>query len=370
MTVGRLLLMVLLVATAEARCRPGAADLARFAEPGPLPVVRRTLTMVDPTRSTPANGTYGGAPDRTLVTEVWAPSSSGTAPYPLIVFSHGFGGSRGGQAYLTEHLASHGYVVAALDFPLSNGAAPGGPTIADIENQPGDVRAVIDGLLAADELAGAIDVERIGVSGLSWGGLTTLLVAFHRELHDPRIRAALPIAAPACFVTPAFFRGARVRTLLLYGETDLIVALAESGKRAFRAARGRAQLVVLDAGSHTGFSAFSAALPPEPHYDALACPILVQALGDAWNDRTDEPFRDLVAPRAGVVATADRCPVPCAPEAVASAPPRSMAGARQQALVRLVATAFFDARLRDDANARCVLERGLRAIDDLTVRGR
>ncbi len=367
---GKLLLTAILVAvSAEARCRPDASQVARFENAGALPVERTTLTIVDPSRPTPANGSYPGAPDRTLRTEVWFPASSGSAPYPLVVFGHGFGGSRGGQAYLTEHLASHGYVVAALDFPLSNGAAPGGPTIADIENQPGDVRAVIDHLLVATETAGLIDPERIGVSGYSWGGLTTLLVTYHRELRDPRVRASLAIAAPACFVTPAFF-GARVPLLLLYGATDLIVPLAESGQRAFRASRGRSQLVVLDEGSHTGFSAFTAGLAPEPHYDALACPVLVGLLGASWNDPTDEPFHDLVASRAGVVVKAGRCAVPCAPDAVASVPPRSMAGARQQALLKLVATAFFDARLRDDPGARCVLARGLRTIDDLGVRGR
>ncbi len=368
MTAVRLLAVLCLAATAaDARCRP---DLVRFQNAGPHAVARTTRTVVDASRPTPANGSYPGAPQRTLVTEVWRPADGDGAPFPLVVFSHGFGGTRLGQTYLTEHLASHGYVVAALDFPLSNLAAPGNPTIADIPQQPRDVRAVIDDLLAAPELAGVVDPERIGVSGLSWGGLTTLLVAFHRELRDPRIRAALPIAAPACFVTPAFFRGARVPALLLYGETDLIVSFAESGKRAFRAARGRAQLVVLDEASHTGFSAFTAGLPSTTHYDSVACPVLVQSLGDAWNDRTDSPFASLVARRAGVVPTPDRCPVPCEPAAVASVRSPSMAGKRQQDLVRLVATAFFDARLRGDADARCVLDRGLGTLDDVDVRGR
>jgi hypothetical protein len=98
--------------------------------------------------------------------------------------------------------------------------------------------------------------------------------------------------------------------------------------------------------------------------------VLVQLLGDSWNDGADTPFADLVAPKAGVVPTGGRCPVPCAPEAVAGVRSPSMAGARQQALVRLVATAFLDARLRDDPGARCVLKRGLRALDDVIVRGR
>lgn len=365
-----LLLVALATPTVEARCRPDAAELARYRDPGPFPVSQFTLAIVDPSRPTPANGSVPAAPGRALPTEVWSPASSGSAPYPLIVFGHGLGGSRSSLSSLSEHLASHGFIVAAPDFPLSNGGAPGGPTIADIESQPGDVRAVIDHLLEAPELAGAIDPDRIGASGYSWGGLTTLLVTYHRALRDRRIRAALAIAAPACFVTPAFFGGARVPLLLLDGGTDLIVPLAENGTRAFRASRGRSQLVVIENGSHTGFSAFASLFAPVPHYDVLACQALTTLLGTAWDDPSDEPFRALVAPRAGVVAPPGRCPVPCAPEAVASVPPSSMPGARQQELLRIVATAFFDARLRDNDMARCVLARGLRAIDDVTVRGR
>jgi predicted dienelactone hydrolase len=97
-----------------------------------------------------------------LVTEVWYPGSATGAlledgPLPLVVWSHGYASSRTAQAALGEHLASHGYVVAAPDFPLSTFTAPGGPTVADVASQPGDVRAVIDHLLGlrAGPLAGA-----------------------------------------------------------------------------------------------------------------------------------------------------------------------------------------------------------------------
>jgi len=36
-------------------------------------------------------------------------------PFPLVVFSHGFGGHRRQSTFLCTHLASHGYVVAAVD---------------------------------------------------------------------------------------------------------------------------------------------------------------------------------------------------------------------------------------------------------------
>lgn len=365
-----LLVVVAAALPAGARCRPGSLD--RWQNPGPLPVAQTTLTIVDATRPTPPNGSFAGAPSRTIVTEVWYPGSAGGAlvadgPRPLVVASHGFTGSRTTQAYLAEHLASHGYVVAAPQFPLSTLTAPGGPTTDDIANQPGDVSAVIDQLLAATDgpLAGAVDPERIGATGLSWGGLTTLLVTFHETLADARIRAALPIAAPACFVTPAFFRGSQARLLLLYGDDDLLVSFDGSGPRAFKAARRRRQLAVLHDGTHSGFSAYTATLPSDTHYDLLTCSLLA---GVGTDPR--DALGALAVPGAGVALRPGRCPETCGAERVAAASGPVMPGARQQELTRLLAAVFFDAWLRGDPDAKCAAKRGLRgAFGDLTVRG-
>ena len=56
--------------------------------------------------------------DRVFDCEIWSPiaeASRGSVPFPVIVFSHSSGGSRTSAGYLCEHLASHGYVVAAMD---------------------------------------------------------------------------------------------------------------------------------------------------------------------------------------------------------------------------------------------------------------
>jgi hypothetical protein len=205
-------------------------------------------------------------------------------------------------------------------------------------------------------LAGTIDAERIGVAGLSLGGLTTLLAAYHRDLRDPRIRAAIAVAAPACFTTRRFYRTARVPLLLVNGTTDLIVPLATSGARARRLARPRATLVALADGSHTGFSSFALALSPDgPHFDTFTCPLLIDALGESWNDGSDRPFDVLATPGSGIVRSATNCPLPC----TASAPSHSLAAASQQAILRAAATAFLDAWLRRDRAARCVVRRGI-----------
>lgn len=109
-------------------------------------------------------------------------------PYPLIVFSHGSGGTRYQSLYYTEHLASYGFVVMAMDHP--------GNTILDMlggdEEQlerniavnfalrPLDMLRTIayaDELTADGPLAGLIDTDRIGVTGHSFGGYTALSVA-------------------------------------------------------------------------------------------------------------------------------------------------------------------------------------------------
>ena len=47
--------------------------------------------------------------DRDVPVKIYYPKS-GEGPFPVIVFSHGLGGSREGYAYLGDHWASHGYV--------------------------------------------------------------------------------------------------------------------------------------------------------------------------------------------------------------------------------------------------------------------
>src|SRR5215472_993470 len=56
------------------------------------------------------------ARNRTFPVAVWYPqAASGASALPLILFSHHSGGSRSASTFLTTHLASHGYLVAAMD---------------------------------------------------------------------------------------------------------------------------------------------------------------------------------------------------------------------------------------------------------------
>jgi predicted dienelactone hydrolase len=343
-----------------ASCTGSGLTSADFEATGPFPVGVRTFVFVDATRPTAPNGDFPGAPDRTLVTEVWYPAVTAErdapidmtgAPYPVVVHSHGFLDSRGGEANFTRHLASRGYIVAAPDYPLSNGAAPGGPTVADVHNQPGDWSFVLDHVLA--ELAGAADPERIGASGLSLGGMTTLLVTYHTDLRDPRIDAALPMAPPGCFFTERFYSTTDTPLLLLHGDGDQIVPYRKNARKAYRGAQPPRFLVKLRDGSHTGFSDFAVIFDPSVHIDTLPCQLVLDALDDP--DPDENPFAPLGGEEQGLDFSA-RCPTPCE-RPIPDRP--SMGALRHHTLMKLIGSAFFNAYLRADDDARCFLTRTL-----------
>lgn len=132
-------------------------------------------------------------------------------PYPLILFSHGMAGCGFQSVFYTENLARAGYVVAATDHQDSLGCAISGPpkitvgkalaalfksggSFTKLERsifgeemdityryRPKELLALLDymiGLNSADlEFKGLIDPGKVGVTGHSLGGFTSLAVA-------------------------------------------------------------------------------------------------------------------------------------------------------------------------------------------------
>jgi len=345
---------------------------ADYLAAGPYAVGRATFTFVDTSRPTAASGTCPERPSRTLVTEVWFPATSpggafvdpSGAPYPLIAHSHGLLDFRTGEAYLAQHLASWGYVVSSADFPLTNISKIACIRLADVENQPADVSFVIDSVLS--EFGNAIDADRIGASGLSFGGTTTLLLTYHPEVRDPRIKAALPIAPGACMFTKRFFEATDAPMLLVAGTGDELVPYRPNAKRPFNAARVPRYLVSLRAASHTGFAGPLVGHPGTPHPDTIGCDAIDDVVPDDPDPNAD-PFAGLEGKENGVVSTPKRCPLPCQ----GTLPPSAMPPARQQDPTKIAATAFFEGTLRADVGARCFL-RGTFAAenDDAGLRAR
>ena len=89
------LVTILVAAPAAARCL-ATADLSQA---GTHPVGLKTVTLVDASRPTPPNGSFAGAPSRTLTTQIWYPGTPGSSgvnapvdvaggPYPIIIYGH------------------------------------------------------------------------------------------------------------------------------------------------------------------------------------------------------------------------------------------------------------------------------------------
>jgi predicted dienelactone hydrolase len=103
------------------------------------------------------------------------------AGWPVLVFSHGYAGFAENSYFLTEHFASHGWLVLAMDH-TGNTIEELGASVesAMYAYRPQDVSAGIDfleGLPEGDPLRAKGDTSRVAVSGHSYGGYTTLVVS-------------------------------------------------------------------------------------------------------------------------------------------------------------------------------------------------
>lgn len=127
-----------------------------------------------------------------------APLSPQRARYPLILLSHGTGGTANDLNWAAGALAEQGYIVAAVNHPGNNALEP--MTWEGFNlwwERARDVSDMLDGLLADPMIGAHIDRDRIGAMGFSLGGCTVLelagartnLVAFRAFCGGPRADA-------------------------------------------------------------------------------------------------------------------------------------------------------------------------------------
>lgn len=107
-----------------------------------------------------------------------APLAAAQASYPLLVLSHGTGGTAMSLDWLASALAANGYIVAGVNHPGNNSLAPlTWDGFALWWERATDLSEVLDGVLADPVLGPHIDPKRIGAVGFSLGGYTVLELA-------------------------------------------------------------------------------------------------------------------------------------------------------------------------------------------------
>jgi predicted dienelactone hydrolase len=158
------------------------------------------------------------ARSRDVPVKIYFPKE-GAGPFPVIIFSHGLGGSREGYEYLGRWWSANGYICIHLqhigsDTSVLTGsnrpmqamrAAAMNPKNA--MDRVADVKFAIDQLTSLNDsdphLKGRLDLKNIGLAGHSFGANTTLLCGGQslgltgKTVVDPRIKAIIPISAPA-----------------------------------------------------------------------------------------------------------------------------------------------------------------------------
>jgi predicted dienelactone hydrolase len=183
--------------------------------------------------------------NRDIPVLIYLPTNS--VPQPVVLFSHGLGGERHGSAFLGEQWAARGYVAVFVQHPGSDDSVwkdvpmlermQAMKRAASLDNfllRVQDIPAVLDQLQIwnADKtncLAGRMDLKKIGMSGHSFGAVTTEAVSgetfplSEKKLNDPRIKAAIAFSPgiPKTGSPARAFGSVKIPWMLMTGTKDV-----------------------------------------------------------------------------------------------------------------------------------------------------
>lgn len=257
----------------------------------------RTIQIVDATRNRPLEVTVwyptapgvSGTPARyALLPTTYTDSEVAVADapivaedkLPLLIYSHGSGGLNFISAFITEHLASQGFVVIAANHTgntaIDNFVNAMVSQDQNDMNRPADITAEIDGILArnadsADPLHNKIDPDRIGLFGHSYGGYTALATvgghttSLGSTVPDKRIKAVVGLAPYTTRLTPAELAAVDVPTMMLVGTKDITTPAATNAEVAYQSISGRPLVLVeMTDAAHQSFTDVCAYLEEIP----------------------------------------------------------------------------------------------------------
>ena len=165
------------------------------------------------------------------------------SPFPVIIYSHGFGGHRDVAIFLTTHLASHGFIVASPEHIHRNLPAQAfGTAESSPEKDQADIAKVLARLERYNEPM--VDTSRVGVIGHSAGARTAL-----DALANESVLAAIPLAGGG---TPPP-EAAEKPILVIVAELDLTVP-TENSLASYDSAPGPRTFVSLAQAGHNSFT--------------------------------------------------------------------------------------------------------------------
>jgi dienelactone hydrolase len=179
--------------------------------------------------------------------------ASGRGPFPLVLFSHGFAGYRDQSTFLTTHLASWGFVVAAPDVASRDltsvfGTKPSAPsTDVEVLRQTVDLMKA-ENTQAGGPLNGRVDTHRLAVVGHSAGGFDA--IEFGAQ---PDVATYISLAAGDNPGTGGRLVPPGKPALYMVGADDAVVPASEVDS-AYAAAPKPKRLVTIGSSGHLVFA--------------------------------------------------------------------------------------------------------------------
>lgn len=220
---------------------------------------------------------------REIPLRVYLPPSAKGAQ-KVVLFSHGLGGSRENSPYLGNHWAGRGYVVVFMQHAGSDASVWKGAPLAqrmdamksaaslgNFMDRVQDVPAVLNQLEKWNKeqghaLSGRMELEKVGMCGHSFGAVTTQAVSGQSFLQggqrftDPRIDAAIAYSpsAPKVGDPAKAFGSVKIPWMLMTGTQDTSPIgdiSVEARLKVYPALpKGLAYELVLDGAEHSAFS--------------------------------------------------------------------------------------------------------------------
>ncbi|MGB8850747.1 MAG: hypothetical protein WCC76_13600 [Candidatus Acidiferrales bacterium] len=241
---------------------------------------------------------HDAARNKDLHVKITYPKADGN--FPVIIFSHGYGGPKNTYASLTRFWAEHGYVALqpthddSIELKRQRGATGIGMGFAHVgedindpqqwANRTRDVSFLIDSLGEIERdvppVAGKLDKSRIGVGGHSFGALTTILIGGAKvtpagqskpeSFADPRVRALVVMSGSGpgqMGLDNHSWDSVTLPMIVMTGTRDLGLGAqgVEWRKKPYELSKGKDRyFLLLDGGTHMTFTGMPAQAGLQP----------------------------------------------------------------------------------------------------------